>query len=189
MDEESRAVTERLRRESGDSPDFARLAGTFDRNELAAVLTAEGQPLWARELAAFRLGSAGDRRAFETLVLLLNHRDPPRCAAAARALARLGDPRTARAAAALATNELRVAYALHPVRLLTELRAPESAPALITTLRRRLAPHDPYTKVALACVEGLGALGDPRARAVLTEAATHPRLAAAAEAALARLPA
>ncbi len=76
-------------------------------------------------------------------MLLLNHRDPPRCAAAAQALARLGDPRTARAAAALATNELRVAYALHPVRLLAELRAPEAVPALITTLRRRLRPHDP----------------------------------------------
>lgn len=188
MDEELRVLTERLRREAGGASGFERLATTRDHDELAAVLTAQGRPLWARELAAFRLGSAGDRRAFETLVLLLNHRDPPRCATAARALARLGDPRTARAAAALATNELRVAYALHPVRLLTELRAPESAPALITTLRRRLTPHDPYEKVALACVEGLGALGDPRARAVLTEAAAHPRLAAAAAAALARLP-
>src|SRR5690606_37566843 len=74
----------------------------------------------------------------------LNHRDPPRCAAAAHALARLGDPRTARAAAALATNELRVAYALHPVRLLTALRAPEAVPALVTTLRRRLRPQDPH---------------------------------------------
>jgi HEAT repeat protein len=189
MDEELRSLTERLRREAGAAPAFERLIATGDHDELVAVLTADGQPLWARELAAFRLGCSGDRRAFETLVLLLNHRDPPRCASAARALARLGDPRTARAAAALATNELRVAYALHPIRLLTELRAPESAPALITTLRRRLAPHDPYGKVALACVEGLGALGDPRARAVLTEAATRPRLAAAAQAALARLPA
>jgi HEAT repeat protein len=188
MDEELRSVTERLRRESGAVPEFEQLAATRDGNTLAAVLSAPGRPLWARELAAFRLGTARDHRAFETLVLLLNHRDPARCATAARALARLGDPRTARAAAALATNELRVAYALHPVRLLTELRAPESGPALIATLRRRLVPHDPYGKVALACVEGLGALGDPRAREVLTEAADHPRLAAAAAAALARLP-
>jgi HEAT repeat protein len=187
MDEELRVLTERLRREAGDAPEFEHLVATRDLDELAAVLTAQARPLWARELAAFRLGTAQDRRAFETLVLLLNHRDPARCASAARALARLGDPRTARAAAALATNELRVGYALHPVRLLTELRAPESVPALITTLRRRLVPHDPYGKVALACVEGLGALGDPRARTVLTDAAAHPRLAAAAEAALARL--
>lgn len=140
--------------------------------------------LWARELAAYRLGLAGDRRAFESLVLLLNHRDPPRCEAAAQALAVLGDPRTARAAAALATNELRTAYALHPVRLLAALRAPESAPALIRTLSRLLAPHDPYWRVALACVEGLGALADQRAREVLTRAQSHPRLAVAATAAL-----
>ncbi|MFI7007687.1 adenylosuccinate lyase [Streptomyces sp. NPDC050145] len=189
MDEESRTVTERIRKEAGGTPAFERLAATEDRDSLAAVLTAPEQPLWARELAAHRLGCAGDRRAFEALVLLLNHRDPDRCAAAADALAALRDPRTARAAAALATNELRVAYALHAVRLLTRLRAPESAPALIATLRRRLAPHDPYRKVALACVEGLGSLADPRAREVLTEASAHPRLAMAAAAALARLPA
>ncbi|MFD7136439.1 adenylosuccinate lyase [Streptomyces sp. NPDC059894] len=188
MDEELRSLTERLRRESGDSPEFGRLATTDDRDALAGVLTAAGQPLWAREVAAFRLGVAGDRRAFEALVLLLNHRDPPRCASAAHALARLGDPRTARAAAALATNELRVAYALHPVRLLVELRAPESVPALITTLRRRLSPHDPYRRVALACVDGLGALGDDRARAVLNDALAHPALAEAAVRALARIP-
>ena len=187
-DEASRALTERLRQESGASAAFEHLAATGDHDELAEVLTAPGQPLWARELAAFRLGVAGDRRAFEALVLLLNHRDPPRCAAAAHALARLADPRTARAAAALATNELRVAYALHPVRLLTELRAPESVPALITTLQRRLRPHDPYRRVALACVEGLGALGDPRARPVLGEALAHPSLAEAAVRALARIP-
>ncbi|MEV8549313.1 adenylosuccinate lyase [Streptomyces glaucescens] len=187
-DEASRALTERLRQESGASAAFEHLAATGDLDELAEVLTAPGQPLWARELAAFRLGVAGDRRAFETLVLLLNHRDPPRCAAAAHALARLADPRTARAAAALATNELRVAYALHPVRLLADLRAPESVPALITTLRRRLRPHDPYRRVALACVEGLGALGDPRARPVLDEALAHPSLAEAAVRALARIP-
>ncbi|AKJ09668.1 adenylosuccinate lyase [Streptomyces incarnatus] len=188
MDEELRSLTERLRQESRGSAAFDRLLATEDHDELAEVLTAPGQPLWARELAAFRLGLAGDRRAFESLVLLLNHRDPPRCASAAHALARLGDPRTARAAAALATNELRVAYALHPVRLLTDLRAPESVPALITTLERRLTPRDPYRRVALACVEGLGALGDPRARRVLNEALAHPSLAEAAVRALARIP-
>lgn len=188
MDEELRSLTERLRQESRGSAAFDRLLATQDDDELVEVLTAPGQPLWARELAAFRLGRAGDRRAFESLVLLLNHRDPPRCASAAHALARLGDPRTARAAAALATNELRVAYALHPVRLLALLRAPESAPALITTLERRLRPHDPYRRVALACVEGLGTLGDPRARRVLNEALAHPALAEAAVHALARIP-
>ncbi|MER5429374.1 adenylosuccinate lyase [Streptomyces sp. NPDC002588] len=188
MDEELRALTERLRRESGGAALYERLAGTPDHDELAGVLTESGRPLWAREVAAFRLGLVGDRRAFEALVLFLNHRDPPRCASAAYALARLGDPRTARAAATLATNELRVAYALHPVRLLVELRAPESVPALITTLRRRLTPHDPYRRVALACVEGLGALGDDRARAVLNEALAHPALAEAAVHALARIP-
>lgn len=188
MDEELRSLTERLRQESGASAAYERLAGTKDLDELAAVLTESGQPLWARELAAFRLGVAGDPRAFEALVLLLNHRDPQRCASAAHALARLGDPRTARAAAALATNELRVAYALHPVRLLADLRAPESVPALITTLSRRLRPHDPYRRVALACVEGLGTLGDARARPVLNEALAHPALAEAAVRALARIP-
>ncbi|POX50818.1 adenylosuccinate lyase [Streptomyces sp. Ru71] len=188
MDEELRSLTERLRRESGGGAEFERLLATGDDDVLAGVLTAPGQPLWARELAAFRLGRAGDRRAFESLVLLLNHRDPERCASAAHALARLGDPRTARAAAALATNELRVAYALHPVRLLVALRAPESVPALITTLRRRLRPHDPYRRVALACVEGLGELGDSRARPVLDEALAHPALAEAAVHALARIP-
>ncbi|MFG2353140.1 adenylosuccinate lyase [Streptomyces sp. NPDC048521] len=188
MDEELRSLTERLRQEAGGSAAFECLLATADHGELAEVLTAPGQPLWARELAAFRLGLAGDRRAFESLVLLLNHRDPPRCASAAHALARLGDPRTARAAAALATNELRVAYALHPVRLLVALRAPESVPALITTLERRLRPHDPYRRVALACVEGLGALGDARARRVLNEALAHPALAEAAVHALARIP-
>ncbi|MFG2124504.1 adenylosuccinate lyase [Streptomyces sp. NPDC048710] len=188
MDEELRSLTERMRQESRGSAAYEQLAATEDHDELAEVLTAPGQPLWARELAAFRLGVAGDRRAFESLVLLLNHRDPPRCASAAYALARLGDPRTARAAAALATNELRVAYALHPVRLLVELHAPESVPALITTLERRLRPHDPYRRVALACVEGLGTLGDGRARRVLNEALAHPALAEAAVHALARIP-
>ncbi|MFC5213152.1 adenylosuccinate lyase [Streptomyces coerulescens] len=188
MDEELRSLTERLRQESGASAGYDRLVATEDLDELAEVLTAPGQPLWARELAAFRLGLARDRRAFESLVLLLNHRDPERCVSAAHALARLGDPRTARAAAALATNELRVAYALHPVRLLVELRAPEAVPALITTLERRLRPHDPYRRVALACVDGLGALGDARARQVLNEALAHPALAEAAVRALALIP-
>ncbi|MDH6453995.1 MULTISPECIES: adenylosuccinate lyase [unclassified Streptomyces] len=188
MDEELRSLTERLRQESGAPAAVDRLVATEDLDELAGVLTEPGQPLWARELAAFRLGLAGDRRAFESLVLLLNHRDPPRCAAAAYALARLDDPRTARAAAALATNELRVAYALHPVRLLADLGAPESVPALITTLERRLRPHDPYRRVALACVEGLGTLADVRARPVLNEALAHPALAEAAVRALARIP-
>ncbi|MFJ2256838.1 adenylosuccinate lyase [Streptomyces sp. NPDC087844] len=191
MDEELRSLTQRLRQEAGTMASFSyeRLAATGDLDELAAVLVAPEQPLWARELAAFRLGVAGDRRAFEALVLLLNHRDPQRCASAAYAMARLGDPRTARAAAALATNELRVAYALHPVRLLVELRAPESVPALITTLARRFRPHDPYRRVALACVEGLGVLGDERARPVLNEALARPELARAAADALRRLPA
>ncbi|MEV6955684.1 adenylosuccinate lyase [Streptomyces sp. NPDC051183] len=176
-------VLERLRAEAGPSPEYeALLAAPPDA--LAASLTSAGLPLWARELAAYRLGLAGDPRAFEPLVLLLNHRDPPRCTAAAEALAVLGDPRTARAAAALATNRLRTAYALQPVRLLTALRAPESAPALIATLGRLLAPNDPYWRVALACVEGLGTLADPRAREVLTRAQSHPRLAEAATMAL-----
>ncbi|MER6911983.1 adenylosuccinate lyase [Streptomyces sp. NPDC000594] len=187
MDEELRSLAERLRAESGGPAEYERLLATADLDELATALTAPDRPLWARETAAFRLGCAGDRRAFESLVLLLNHRDPERCVSAAHALFVLGDPRTARAAAALATNELRVAYALVPVRLLTRLRAPESVPALITALRRRLAPGDPHGRVALACVEGLGALGDPRAAPVLSAARAHPRLAAAAQAALARI--
>ncbi|MDH6213308.1 adenylosuccinate lyase [Streptomyces pseudovenezuelae] len=188
MDEELRSLTERLRTEAGASAVYDRLVVTEDPDALADALTEPGQPLWARELTAFKLGLAGDRRAFESLVLFLNHRDPQRCASAAYALARLDDPRTARAAAALATNELRVAYALHPIRLLTELRAPESVPALITTLERRLRPHDPYRRVALACVDGLGSLADARARPVLTEALAHPALAEAAVGALGRIP-
>ncbi|MER7111489.1 adenylosuccinate lyase [Streptomyces sp. NPDC000229] len=188
MDEEFRSLTHRLREEAGGAPAYERLLSAPDLDELAAVLVRPGEPLWAREIAAFRLGLAGDRRAFEALVLLLNHRDPERCVSAAYALARLGDPRTPRAAAALATNELRVAYALLPVRLLTELRAPESVPALITVLERRLAVGDPYWRVGVACAEGLGTLGDPRARPVLEAACARPRLAAAAATALRRLP-
>ncbi|MFG3281975.1 adenylosuccinate lyase [Streptomyces sp. NPDC048111] len=187
MDEEFRSLLDRVRGESGASPAYERLAATADHGELAAVLTEPERPLWAREIAAFRLGVAGDRRAFESLVLLLNHRDPERCVSAAYALARLGDPRTARAAAALATNELRTAYALHPVRLLTALRAPESVPALIKTLRPLLSPHTPYWRVAVACIEGLGELGDQRAADVLTEALAQPRLARSAAWALRRI--
>lgn len=187
MDEELRSLATRLRGESGGSADFERVLSTTDPEELVAVLIERERPLWARELAAFRLGCAKDPRAFEPLILLLNHRDPERCVSAAHALVELADPRTSRAAAALATNELRAAYALVPVRLLTRLRTPESVPALITVLRRRLAPADPHARLALACVEGLGALGDPRAEAVLESARRQPRLAAAAAAALARL--
>ncbi|MGW0775568.1 adenylosuccinate lyase [Streptomyces sp. NPDC002835] len=187
MNEELRSLAVRLRDEAGGGPAYERLLTTADHDELAAVLTESGRPLWARELAAFRLGCAGDRRAFESLVLLLNHRDPERCVSAAHALTELGDPRTPRAAAALATNELRVAYALVPVRLLARLRAPESVPALITVLGRRLVPGDPHWRVALACVEGLGALGDRRAAEAVRAALPHPRLSAAAHAALARL--
>ncbi|MGW4705900.1 HEAT repeat domain-containing protein, partial [Streptomyces sp. NPDC004285] len=114
-------------------------------------------------------------------------RPPVRRAPAPPARAGRGPPRTARAAAALATNELRAAYALLPVRLLAELRAPESAPALITVLERRLRTGDPHWRVGLACVEGLGTLGDPLARPALEAALPHPRLGAAARRSLARL--
>ncbi len=196
MEEEFHELTDRVRAELRSPQDlvaYERLLGLARKNtpagreELARMLVAVERPLWAREIAAFILGCAGDKRAFETLVLLLNYRDPVRCATAAHALGRLGDPRTARAAAALATNPLRTAYALHPVRLLAELRAPQSVPALIATLERLLTPHNPYWRVALACVEGLGALGDRRAVPSLTAAVGHPRLAAAAAASLARL--
>ncbi|MFF5427598.1 MULTISPECIES: HEAT repeat domain-containing protein [unclassified Streptomyces] len=191
-DPEFCSMIDRLRDEiendSGELPPaFAELAAARDCEELHRVLTAPGEPLWAREIAAVTLGLSGDRRAFESLILFLNHRDPERCVTAAHALVRLGDPRTARAAAALATNELRVAYALVPVRLLAGLRAPESVPALITVLGRRLAPDDPHWRVGLACVEGLGALGDPRARPALEAALPHPRLGREAERSLARL--
>ncbi|MER7516682.1 HEAT repeat domain-containing protein [Streptomyces sp. NPDC126499] len=181
-------LREEIRNTGEEVPaDFGKLLGPLGAEELHHVLTAPGRPLWAREIAAFRLGLAGDPRAFEALVLLLNHRDPERCVCAAYALTRLGDPRTARAAAALATNELRVAYALVPVRLLARLRAPESVPALVTVLERRLAAGDPHWRVGLACVEGLAALADPRARPVLEAALPHPRFGGAAREALGRL--
>lgn len=189
MDEEYRSLTHRLADEAGESAAYRRLLATDDDEELAQVLIERERPLWAREIAAYRLGCGGDRRAFETLVLLLNHRDPERCVGAAHALARLGDPRTPRAAAALATNSLRTAYALYPVRLLAELRAPESVPALMSTLSRLLGPDEPHWRVALACVEGLGQLGDVQARPVLEAALPHPRLGGSAEDALSRLPA
>ncbi|MEV6162952.1 adenylosuccinate lyase [Streptomyces sp. NPDC052052] len=188
MDEEFRSLVDRLAQEAGEPAAYRGLLATDDHEELARVLVEPDRPLWARELAAFRLGCDGDRRAFETLVLLLNHRDPERCVSAAHALARLGDPRTPRAAAALATNTLRTAYALHPVRLLTTLRAPESVPALMSTLGRLLASDEPHWRVALACVEGLGLLGDRQARPVLEAALPHPRLGDAARDALSRLP-
>ncbi len=212
MDEELRSLVDRLRDEVAAKPAewttyasaahdpatcdpathalavYDVLVATHDHELLARILVEPGRPLWAREIAAFRLGCAGDRRAFEALVLLLNHRDPERCVSAAHALARLNDPRTPRAAAALATNTLRTAYALHPVRLLTTLRAPEAVPALVATLHRLLAPGEKHWRVALACVEGLGQLGDRRARPVLTAALPHPRLAKAAAQALERLP-
>lgn len=166
--------------------ELARDGGAPGREALAAVLTGTGRPLWALEIAAFALGCAGDRRAFETLVFLLNHRDRARGATAAHALGALGDPRTARAAAALATNEMRTAYAVHPVRLLAALSAPESVPTLVAVLGRLLERPGTHRPVALACVEGLGRLADPRAADVLARAAADPALRPAAEAALAR---
>ncbi|MFI9719740.1 HEAT repeat domain-containing protein [Streptomyces sp. NPDC052396] len=196
MEEEFRALLKRVRTELVSPAEFqayerllalVRTDSRAARDALAEVLVARERPLWAREIAAFALGTQGDRRAFETLVLLLNYREPVRCATAARALARLRDPRTARAAAALATNPLRTAYALHPVRLLGELRAPESVPALVATLERLLAARDHCWPVARACVEGLGALGDRRAEPVLVAAREHDRLRIAAAEALTRL--
>ncbi len=76
------SLTDRLADEAGaagDTDAYERLAATGDPEDLADVLTAPGRPLWARELAAFRLGLGGDRRAFEALVLLLSHRDAERC--------------------------------------------------------------------------------------------------------------
>lgn len=157
------------------------------RDLLAKTLVQLHLPLWEREIAAFALGSAGDRRAFETLVFLLNYRDPARGATAAEALLRLRDPRTAKAAVALATNELRTAYATHPLRLLVALRAPESVPTLVRVLRRLVSGPHPHHRVALTCVEGLAELGDRQALPVLEEAGRLERLADAAAEARARI--
>ncbi|MGV2918403.1 adenylosuccinate lyase, partial [Streptomyces alfalfae] len=76
MDAELRTVTARLRREAEASPDqseqYEKLVATGDLDELAGVLVSPGQPLWTRELAAVRLGVAGDRRA-----CALNTPSPP----------------------------------------------------------------------------------------------------------------
>ncbi|MFF7214912.1 HEAT repeat domain-containing protein [Streptomyces sp. NPDC008238] len=166
---------------------LGRLDDPAARDRLAAVLTEPSRSLEEREIAAVMLGRAGDRRAFETLVLLLNHRDGIRNVTAAEALARLGDPRTARAAAALATNRLRIAYALASVRLLGRLRAPESLPALTSTLAWLLDEGRTTCRAAVGCVEELGRLGDARAVPVLTRAAGDPRLRAAAVDSLGRI--
>ena len=158
------------------------------REELAATLTEPGESLAVRLDAAVALAEAGDARAFETLVMVLNYRDPGLADAAARALARLADPRTSRAAAALATNPLRTAYALPAIRLLVSLREPEAVPALTRTLERLLAePGSPYPRIALACVEGLGELDDRQAVPALRSASEDARLREAADAALARV--
>jgi HEAT repeat protein len=146
------------------------------RDRLAALLVAPGQPLDVREAAAVELAAAGDRRAFETLALLLNYRDEAVAARAADALLRLGDPRTGRAAAALATNPLRVGYALPAVRLLVALGAPEAVPALAEALKRLAdRPEPAHDRIAAACAEGLVALcGDtppPAAERALKAAA------------------
>ncbi|SNS09109.1 HEAT repeat domain-containing protein [Actinacidiphila glaucinigra] len=166
---------------------LGRLDDSTARDHLAAVLTEPSRSLDEREIAAVMLGRAGDRRAFETLVLLLNHRDGIRNASAAEALARLGDPRTARAAATLATNRLRIAYALAAVRLLGRMRAPESLPALTSTLTWLLDEDRTAQQAAAGCVEELGRLGDARAVPVLTRAAGDPRLRAAAVDSLGRI--
>lgn len=157
------------------------------RDRLAAVLTEPSRSAQQRLVASVLLGRAGDRRAFETLVLFLNHRDAWNTLAAAEALTRLGDPRTARAAAALATNRLRIAYALAAVRLLGRLRAPESLPALTSTLTWLLDEGRTAYQAAAGCVEELGRLGDARAVPVLTRAVADPRLRAAAVDSLGRI--
>ncbi|MDX3096514.1 HEAT repeat domain-containing protein [Streptomyces sp. ME19-03-3] len=157
------------------------------RDRLAAVLTEPSRTVAERLAAAVLLGRAGDRRAFETLVLFLNHRDPWNNVAAAEALTRLGDPRTARAAATLATNRLRIVHALAAVRLLGRLRAAESLPALTSTLTWLLDEGRTLHQAAAGCVEELGRLGDARAVPVLTRAAADPSLRAAAVESLGRI--
>ncbi|WP_431783559.1 hypothetical protein [Streptomyces chumphonensis] len=194
MDDTLRAMAEDVAEEDGPARDrllalaAAAPARTDARDALTEWLTVVGRPLWQQEMAAYALALAGDPRAFETLVFLLNHRDPVRGERAAEGLFALADPRTGRAAAALAGNALRTAYALHPVRLLARLRAPEAAPTLSALLRRLLAGPERHWPVARACVEGLAALADPACRPLLTDALAHPPLRPAAEAALRALP-
>ncbi|MFJ4850029.1 HEAT repeat domain-containing protein [Streptomyces sp. NPDC088733] len=157
------------------------------RDALAGVLTEPSRSLEEREIAAVALGRAGDRRAFETLFLLLNHRDAFRNVTAADTLARLGDPRTARAAAALATNRLRITYALAAIRLLGRLGAPESVPALTSTLRWLLDEGRFGLQATRGCVQELGRLGDARAVPALSRAAGVPALRAPAVEALGRI--
>ncbi|MDX2811053.1 HEAT repeat domain-containing protein [Streptomyces sp. PA03-5A] len=157
------------------------------RDRLAAVLTEPSRSVQERLVASVLLGRAGDRRAFETLVLFLNHRDAWNTLAAAEALIRLGDPRTARAAAALATNRLRIRYALAAVHLLGRLRAPESLPALTSTLTWLMDEGRTGYQAAAGCVEELGRLADVRAVPVLTRAVADPRLRAAAVDSLGRI--
>jgi HEAT repeat protein len=166
---------------------LGRLDHPTAREHLAAVLYGPSHSLDDRLIASVALGRAGDRRAFETLVLFLNHRDGRRNIAAADALARLGDPRTARAAAALATNRLRIAYALAAVRLLGRLRAEESLPALTSTLAWLMDEGRTAYQAAAGCVEELGRLGDARAVPVLTRAVADRRLRVAAVDSLGRI--
>ncbi|MDX2708605.1 HEAT repeat domain-containing protein [Streptomyces sp. PA03-6a] len=166
---------------------LGRLDHPAARDILADVLTEPSRSLTDREIAAVMLGRAGDRRAFEALVLLLNHCDGIRNVAAAEALTRLGDPRTARAAAALATNRLRIGYALAAVHLLGRLRAPESLPALTSTLTWLMDEGRTVYQAAAGCVEELGRLGDARAVPVLNRAVADPRLRVAAVDSLGRI--
>lgn len=187
MDEEFRSLTDRLGDEAGGSEDFRRLLATEDAEELALVLVERERPCgparsrrsgWDAEATA-----APSRRWSCCSTTVIPNAACPRRTPCASSVT--PDPR---AAAALATNSLRTGYALHPVRLLVALRAPESVPALVSTLHRLLTPGEPHWRVALACVEGLGSLEDSRARPVLEAALPHPRLGAAAEEALRQLP-
>jgi len=68
MNKELRALTDRLRCEAVVEGERAveeceRLARAAGPEELAGVLSDPGRPLWARELAAYRLGVAKDPRA------------------------------------------------------------------------------------------------------------------------------
>ncbi|CAM5654439.1 Adenylosuccinate lyase OS=Streptomyces microflavus OX=1919 GN=HUT09_29960 PE=4 SV=1 [Streptomyces microflavus] len=175
MDEELRSLMDRLRDEAAGSAAYDLLVATDDNEVLARVLVEPGRPLWAREIAAFRLGCAGDRRAFEALVLLLNHRDPERCVSAAHALARLDDPRTPGPPPRSPPTPCAPPTPCTRSGCSPPCGPPEAVPALVATLQRLLAPGEPHWRVALACVEGLGQLGDDRARPVLAAALPHPR--------------